>query len=1366
MAAAPGSPPDPVLRDAVTGLGNRNALLAALRERASSSRGGVLLLDMDAFRKACQRLHRDQIDLLTVEISRRLEAGLGAGHLLYRYAGDAFCLLIPDVNREGAAAVGESLRAAIASTPFVVPAGPGGQPSVTVPLTATVAAAAFPEDGRSSVTLIETAELAVLAAKHAGPNSVAVAGRLDPAALAKIGVYRGLPCPVMVGRVPEQSRLRQAASDVRHVGPTFALVTGRPGIGKSRLVRELCRWARTEKFVVLSGTCQEARSTLPYAALAELIENFIVTDRALATEAMERLSPIHRAALAVVIRDLPSPALPTTLELSEYGRLIFEAVGTFLNEIAKVGPIVLSLDEAEHADGVTFEVLRAAAGRRLPFLVVLATNQDQVNFQQTPAGAFHKAQATNAFHLTLPPLSIEEVEKLLYAILPDADIAAGVARRLLERAAGNPLYLEETVRSLLLRGKALQVGGRWSIPDLGGEDLPSDVEAAIRAVVDAIPVRANSLLTRAAVIGNEIDPDLLQEVAGHDEMEMLDLIDEARRARLLVASEAGEDRLLFPAEHARRIRLAASPSKERQEIHGRVGLVQEARHGGDVTHLADELAFHYSRSGNEERARHFDAIARKRAALIQPPRVEGVRRARIDPILEPLTPQALTHALGVMRHFHGALKVGRLYPQWSQVSTTFVSQLRGELDALLAIAPGVTITNSPTGPLINAQPCAQSTATEFCAVLDDRLLESITILPSFDRSRLDRLIQAFVEPVDRARAEPDLWDRFLTREGLEAVDLVQKAFQARDETQSRVRAAPETPVAPDELPAVRDVLRALKAAVDNLRLYPPGHALVEETAEALSKAMLALVARVPTLTFGTPEGELVLNGRPLDRKFFQDAGAFIVREVDRRDLKSLTLRKGLTRDECRALVSFLALAPEEQAAAHRLEGQFVHVAFGSRRYERAVEGPVVVELAPPPKPIRSETRAKEFIALPYEQFLDDELQEQFANLVEVLAFGTRRPLAEELVSRVSSHFDDPDLRHRKTAYKILGRALAFASPSARQVHVSQSTPPLRRRLTEDSDPEAFKAATDLLSLWIPAAATSGCLRELATIAGPVLRRRAGLPETPPAIASACDKALHIIPDTGAYAVLVAAAEKPRPEERIAAVSILVAIGGRAIERLVEVLLGEPDRTVRMNIALAVGLSAGAAGGPLVRALGADIPVDRLARALEVAEPLLTPAVLAHFGDLAESGRAEIRREVLRAVERWPTPSAQSILRRLVLSSVEANRDAALEACVRLKVGHVSADVGRLLEAAKDERLIRLCCRYFAEIPNSSAAPLLARVVAHRPRFFGWVKGYSEETRAEAARALERASGLTLEGMLDPSARGMDLPGADRKESSN
>src|SRR3989442_8900682 len=101
---------------------------------------------------------------------------------------------------------------------------------------------------------------------------------------------------------------------------------------------------------------------------------------------------------------------------------------------------------------------------------------------------------------------------------------------------------------------------------------------------------------------------------------------------------------------------------------------------------------------------------------------------------------------------------------------------------------------------------------------------------------------------------------------------------------------------------------------DLLRLYPPGHPLVEETAEAAAGALTGFVKRVPVLTLGTSDGELVVNGQAADKKFFGDVGAFIVREIDRRELKSVTVSKGLTEVEVRDLVSLLAVAPQEEGA--------------------------------------------------------------------------------------------------------------------------------------------------------------------------------------------------------------------------------------------------------------------------------------------------------------------------------------------------------------------------------------------------------------------------------------------------------------------
>jgi len=1343
------------LQDAATGLGNRRGLLSALRDRMPAHTGALVLIDLDGFRASVEGLDRPQIDALLKDIAARLREGSGAEALLFRYGGDAFGMLVPEADRDKGAAAAETLRSAVDRKPFM-------SGTRYIPLTASAAVATYPMDGKSPAGVIESAERALLVAKQLGRNRIAVAGRLDPAALAEIGIFRGLPCPIHIGRVAEQSRLRQLATDVRNVGPAVATVTGGAGVGKSRLIQELGVWARAEKYIVLVATCQESRATAPYSTLAEQIETLMSSDRDKVLQAMQRISAAHRAALAVVLRDLPPEWTTGGTEAAAVGKMIFEAFGALFEELSRIGPLLVLADEVEFGDSATFEVYRAAISRKLPILVVAGTDRTAPEMELMPSGTFWHDFGPGASRINLLALPAEDLRQMIRGILPDAEVSNESIARLVVAAQGNPLYIEETIRSLLLRGRLKLAGGRWSLSELTPADLSRDLAGAMRAVAEALPSGANSLLTRAAVIGTRVDPELLQEVLGEGDMEMLDLIDEVRRSRLLLPSEAGQDLLSFPAAHARRARLQTSDATERKEIHGRVGVVQEARYGGDVDHIADEIAFHYGRAGQESKAKQFDQIAQKRAALIQPPQKPGTRRPSLPQITTALAASATDQALALMRHFMAAVKIGRLYPQWSQVGTTFLAQLRGSLEALLTGGPGLTFAVTTNGPAINGVVTDAPVAADFARLIEERLIESVTILNTFEFPRIETLVRTFAEPFDRTRVSPDFWDRFLAREAMGAIDIVQKAYQAR-ETVRRTRVQHgDIPVPPEDIGAVRDALRFVKAAVDNLKRYPPGHSLVEETTGQSVRTFLELLRKVPAVTIGTAEGELVLNGQPADRKFFSDAGVFFTKEIEQRKIQSISVWRGLMEDEVRALISYFSLTSEEAlqpGTGERLITQFTHVAFGSRAYERATEEGGGAALHPPPKAVRSELRAKEHLSKTDEEFLTPDLERQFPLLVEALAYGAGRMLAEQLVDRLGTHFHHPSLSHRTRAFNLLTRSIAFASPGTRKLAVMRSAASLKMRLSEDTEPLHVRAAVNLLPVWIPAAAASGCLGELAEIAGRTLRRRADSPATPPEVAAVCESALQLIPQSQAYDAICAAVRKPAEDDRNAAITILLSVGGPTVEKLVEILAEESDLQVRRAISLSLAPASERLSPEIIRLLPPDGEPQRLARVLMVIEPLLTGSVAAHIATLAEKAGPDIRGVILKSGEQWPRSVASGIVRRLLASPARDLRDAGIEAATRMKLEAVKAEIGRILEGAQDERLMILCAEFFREVPNPAVVGLLTKIAQTRPKLFGLVKGYAAETRAAAVLALaaqgtRQAEEAVTEAVTDPKVKAL------------
>jgi diguanylate cyclase (GGDEF)-like protein len=1345
------------LIDSLTGLYNRRALVGALRQRVAAGPGGVVLLDLDEFRKAVAPLTRDLSDRLVIDVASRLLTLFGRDALLYRYAGDAFCVLLPGADRDAAAAAAEKMRDAMGRDKFRL-AMPVGVP-ITVGLTASVGVAAWPADAASPPGIMEAAERALFVAKRTGRNRVAVAGQLDPAALAEIGVFRGLPCPILVGRATEESRLRQLALQVREAGPAIALLTGPAGVGKSRLLEELCRWARGERFVLLTASCAETRSTTPYAALVEQVERLLGADRARALAAFEKLPAPQRVALSLLVRDVPAPQGDVE---GDRAKVTFDAFNALVDELAKLGPILVTADEIEHADDASVEVWRGAVERRRPVLIAGAA---EGGIEKTPAGELVRDLGGLATRLALGPLPADEMRRMLGTILPGAEVAPEAVEQLVGASGGNPLYLEEAIQLLVLRGRMKLVSGRWTLPKLVPEDVPKDLEAAIRGVAASLPSDANWLLTRAAVIGARVDAELLQEVLGEREAEVFDYIDEVRRSRLLLASEGEDGVLFFPAAHARRVRLLASDANERKAIHARVGVVQEARFGGDVAHLAEELSYHYGRGGQDQRARHFDGMARRRAQSLAPPKTRGTRRARIPPAAEPMPSGALEHALSWFRQFVAAVKIGRLYPQRSQVESNLLTQMRQGLEGVLAQSPGLTFATAASGATVNGVAAKGGAAADFAALLDERLIESVTITRAFVSGTLDRILRAFVAPFDRVRAAPDHWDRFLDQERLEGIDLVQKAYQAREGDAVAVAKA-DQPVPPSELPALRDVLRFLKGAVDALRLYPPAHPLVEETGAQAAKTASAFLSRVPAVTLGAAEGELVVNGYPADRQFFGEGGAFVVKEVTTRDLGSISLAQGIAEDEVRALVSFLTLPPEPGvgAAAETLLGQMRHVAFGSARYERATrgEGGGGLPLRPPPKPKRSELRARGHLAKPYETFFTEELEREFPKLVESLEHGALRPLAEQLVDRLAEHFHDASLPHRRRAIQLLEDSLAYASPGTRQLQIQRSAPAVKQRLTMDTDARAMQMTVELLVVWVPAAATSWCLPEVGEAVVRPLRSRADASATPAEIRALAEQALKRVIDSPVFPALLASLKKPSEEERKAAAELLLALGGAAHKRLVEAFVEEEDAGARR--ALASLLAPGADG--LAPELGAHLapsaPEERLVRVLQAIDPLVKPSLAGTIAMLLDHPSAAVKKEVVRLSKAGPRPLTLAVVRRR-LGGPPEERDAAIEAATQMKLLEVSADIGRMLEEAQDELLLQRCCRYFAGVPNAAVIPRLAEIALRRPKLFGIIKGHSARLRAAAVLALMgQGSNATADAAVNEALRDAEVRALTRE----
>ena len=289
-----------------------------------------------------------------------------------------------------------------------------------------------------------------------------------------------------VGRTAALARLGAIRAGLAGGGVGFAVVVGEPGIGKSRLAARFAGELHAAGDTVLAGRSGREPGE-PFAPLLEALGE-----------------------------DAPRLEEPADAD-TRAGRLrLNDALVDALEHVAARRPLLLVLDDLQWADGATLDFLRHLAGVRAstPVLVVATARPGSVI-----SALVEELEATQ---IDLAGLTVAETEALLAARGEAHD-----AEALVRRTGGNPFFLE----ALLEAGAA--------------EELPAGVAELVAARVGSLGEPVRRLLEAAAVLGQELDTDLLARVSGQSLDETLDALDDAAAARLLVPAADGAGRVAF-----------------------------------------------------------------------------------------------------------------------------------------------------------------------------------------------------------------------------------------------------------------------------------------------------------------------------------------------------------------------------------------------------------------------------------------------------------------------------------------------------------------------------------------------------------------------------------------------------------------------------------------------------------------------------------------------------------------------------------------------------------------------------------------------------------------------------------------------------
>ena len=272
-------------------------------------------------------------------------------------------------------------------------------------------------------------------------------------------------------------------------------------MGKSRLTRELSSELRTDGWQILRGRCLPYGEGITYWPIAEIVRGLAgIGPEMDHDEAVARLaaaSPDAGTADVLAFAIGLSTESPVSGEAMD--REIAFAFRRLLEEATATAPVALVVEDIHWAETPLLDLLEYVAtwARDRPLLIVCLARPDLLDIR--PAWGSGRMEASR---LQLEPLTREETATLVRSLLEVEGLPETLREQVLDRAEGNPLFVEETIRMLLERGAVVEREGRWVASEsIGQIEVPDSIEALIRARLDALPREERSVLQGASVIG-------------------------------------------------------------------------------------------------------------------------------------------------------------------------------------------------------------------------------------------------------------------------------------------------------------------------------------------------------------------------------------------------------------------------------------------------------------------------------------------------------------------------------------------------------------------------------------------------------------------------------------------------------------------------------------------------------------------------------------------------------------------------------------------------------------------------------------------------------------------------------------------------
>jgi class 3 adenylate cyclase/tetratricopeptide (TPR) repeat protein len=405
-----------------------------------------------------------------------------------------------------------------------------------------------------------------------------------------------------VGRDPELAHLIRAQEQARNGRGQVVAVVGEAGVGKSRLFHEFTHSHRVQGWLVLEAHAVSHGRTISYLPVIDLLKAYCKLEerddhRALREKVIgklftldEALRPYLPAFLGLLEVPVDDPQWQA-LDPAQRRHRTLDANKRLLLREAQAQPLIVVFEDLHWIDTETQALLDSLV-ESLPAARLLMLVNYRPEYQH---GWGNKTYYTQ---IRLDALPAESAAELLEGLLGVDPTLAPLKALLTARTAGNPLFLEESVRTLVETRALAGARGAYRLAQpVENIQVPATVQSILASRIDRLPLEEKRLLQSAAVIGKDVPFGLLQGIAGLPDDELRRGLAHLQAAEFLYETSLFPD-LEYTFKHAltHDVAYGSVLQARRRELHARVVETVEALYAKRLAEQVERLAHHAFRA--------------------------------------------------------------------------------------------------------------------------------------------------------------------------------------------------------------------------------------------------------------------------------------------------------------------------------------------------------------------------------------------------------------------------------------------------------------------------------------------------------------------------------------------------------------------------------------------------------------------------------------------------------------------------------------------------------------------------------------------------------------------------------------------------